>query len=387
MIDPLYSTQLILRPGIIELSWGQPDSDLLPVDALRRAAAAALAETGTEALAYGANAGPPALLQWLRDRIERTEGKAVPAEEIIITAGNSEGLDQICTLAAQPGDVALVETPTYHLAVRIMRDHPLELVPVPVDEEGLNVEALQAALVALRREGRQARLLYTVPTFHNPTGVTLNAQRRQALVDLAATEGLLIIEDDVYRDLAYDGPAAPSLWRLAPPGTVARLGSFAKTLAPGLRVGFITGPANLVERIALSGLRDSGGGASHFAAMLVSAFCRLGLYDEHVAHLRAAYRARRDALIGALQASLPAAVRCVPPRGGFFVWLSLPEGLDAGHLLPAAEAAGMSFIPGANFHLDGRGRSALRLAFSLYPPDQLAEGGRRLAQAIREALA
>ena len=385
MTQPLYSTQLILRPGIIELSWGQPDANLLPVDAMRQAAEAALTEAGTDALAYGANAGPASLLTWLRDRIQRTEGQSVAAEEILITAGNSEGLDQICTLAAQPGDVALVETPTYHLAVRIMRDHPLDLVPVPVDDQGLNVEALQAALARLRREGRRARLLYTIPTFHNPTGVSLSPQRRQALVDLAANEGLLIVEDDVYRELAYDGPAAPSLWRLAPPGTVARLGSFAKTLAPGLRVGFITGPANLVERIALSGLRDSGGGASHFAAMLVGSFCGLGLYDQHVAHLRAAYRARRDALLNALEADMPAGVRCAPPGGGFFVWLTLPAGLDASRLLPAAEAAGMSFIPGANFHLDGRGPNTLRLAFSLYPPDQLAEGGRRLARAIRMA--
>jgi 2-aminoadipate transaminase len=382
MSEALYSTQLVLRPGIIELSWGQPDANLLPAALLRQAADVALRETGAEALAYGANAGPGALLGWLRDRIERLEGRPVLAEEILITAGNSEALDQVCTLWTRPGDVALVETPTYHLAVRILRDHPLELVPLPVDGDGLNVEALQAALGRLKREGKRARLLYTVPTFHNPTGVTLSAERRQALVALTAAEGLLIVEDDVYRELAYDGPAAPSLWRLAPPGAVVRLGSFAKSLAPGLRLGWITGPAELVQRIALSGLRDSGGGASHFAAMVVGALCSLGLYDGHVEGLRAAYRARRDALVGALEAEAPPGVRWQKPGGGFFLWLVLPPGLDAAALLAAAEVAGVSYIPGSNFHLDGRGQSTLRLAFSLYSPAQLAEGGRRLARVL-----
>jgi 2-aminoadipate transaminase len=385
MTDPLYAAQLVIRPGIIELSWGQPDAKLLPAEKIQRAAEVALAEAGADALAYGANAGPGALLAWLRARIERTEGRAVAPQDIVITAGNSEALDQICTLGTRPGDVALVESPTYHLAARILRDHPLELVPVPVDGEGLNVEAVQAALSTLRRAGRSARLLYTIPTFHNPTGVTLSPERRRALVDLAANEGLLIVEDDVYRELAYDAPAAPSLWSLAPAGTVARMGSFAKSLAPGLRLGWITGPTELVQRIVDSGLRDSGGGANHFAAMVTAAFCGLGLYDEHVAGLRAAYRARRDALLSALEAHMPPGATWTRPGGGFFVWVTLPPGAEAGRLLAAAEAAGMSFIPGSNFHLDDRGQNTLRLAFSLFPPEQMAEGARRLGQALRAA--
>lgn len=385
MTEPFYSTQLVIRPGIIELSWGQPDANLMPVEKIRQAAEVALAEAGADALAYGANAGPGALLSWLRERIERTEGRAVAPEEILITAGNSEALDQICTLSTRPGDVALVESPTYHLAARILRDHPLELVPVAVDAGGLNLDALQAALTALRREGRSARMLYTIPTFHNPTGVTISLERRQVLVELAANEGFLIVEDDVYRELAYDAPAAPSLWSLASRGTVARMGSFSKSLAPGLRLGWITGPAELVQRIANSGLRDSGGGANHFAAMVVAAFCGLGLYDDHVAELRAAYRARRDALLGALEARMPPGVTWTRPGGGFFVWVTLPPGVPAGKLLAAAEAAGMSFIPGANFHLDGGGHNTLRLAFSLFPPEQMAEAGRRLARALSAA--
>lgn len=385
MTEPFYSTQLVMRPGIIELSWGQPDANLLPADKLSRAAELALAEAGADALAYGANSGPSTLLAWLRERIARTEGKSVAADEIVITAGNSEALDQICTLGTRPGDAVLVESPTYHLAARILRDHPLELIPVPVDADGLNVEAVQATLGALKREGRSARMLYTIPTFHNPTGVTLSAERRRALIDVAVDAGLLIVEDDVYRELAYDAPAAPSLWSLAPPGVVARMGSFAKSLAPGVRLGWITGPAVLVQRIVNSGLRDSGGGASHFAAMVVAAFCGLGLYDEHIAGLRAAYRARRDALLGALAEHMPPGVTWTRPGGGFFVWVTLPPGKQAGTLLAAAERAGLSFIPGSNFHLDGQGSNTLRLAFSLFAPEDLAEGGRRLARVVTAA--
>src|SRR6185295_10821724 len=157
------------------------------------------------------------------------------------------------------------------------------------DDAGLRIDALEAAIVGLRRAGRRPRMLYLVPTFHNPTGVSLSPERRAALVELAAAEELLIVEDDVYRELAYDGPAPPSLWSVAPPGVVVRMGSFAKSLAPGLRLGWLTGGAPLVGRLLGSGLRDSGGGPSNFAAMVVAELCASGRFEEHVAGLRVAY--------------------------------------------------------------------------------------------------
>jgi DNA-binding transcriptional MocR family regulator len=222
-----------------------------------------------------------------------------------------------------------------------------------------------------------------VPTFHNPTGACLAPERRRALVELAAEEGFLIVEDDVYRELAYDAPAPPSLWRLAPPGVVARLGSFAKTLAPGLRLGWITAHPADVARITGGGLLDSGGGLNHFTAVTVGAVCTSGDFDAQVARLRAAYRERRDALAGALREHLPPGCELQAPGGGFFQWVRLPAGLDAAELLPHAEAAGVAYIPGARFHLDGGGANTLRLAFSLYPPAELREAARRLGMAVR----
>jgi DNA-binding transcriptional MocR family regulator len=387
MAELFPNTQMLQRPGIIDLAWGHPSPTLLPLAELQRAAAAMIERQGPAALAYGAERGAGPLLAWLHERIGRLEGRALAPEEITTTAGNSDALDQICALWTQPGDVVLVEMPTYHLAVRIMRDHPLELAPVPADASGLRVDALADTIARLRNAGRRPRLLYLVPTFNNPTGASLSADRRQALVDLAAGEELLIVEDDVYRELSYDGAAPPSLWSMAESDVVARLGSFAKTLAPGLRVGWLTGGAALVRRLVDSGLRDSGGGVNHFAAMVAAEFCAGGRFEAHVANLRASYQARRDALLASLGASLPAGCEVRAPAGGYFVWVTLPEGLNAVALLPHAEAQGMSYLPGSRFHLDGSGTGALRLAFSYYSEAELAEAAQRLGATIAKALA
>jgi DNA-binding transcriptional MocR family regulator len=379
------------RPGILDLGWGHPDPALLPLAALRRAAVAALDRFGTDALEYGHPAGAGPLLEWLIGHISRAEGRAPASDEILITPGLSGGLDQVIAAVTRPGDVILVESPTYHLALRVLQDRGLDLIPVPADDDGLLVDALADRLSALRRAGRSPRALYLVPTFNNPTGASLAPARRAALVALAAAEELLILEDDVYRELAYDAPAPPSLWSLAPPGVVARLGSFSKSLAPGLRLGWLTAGRDLVARLVGGGLLDSGGGHNHYAALVVAALCASGAFETHVERLRAEYRARRDALAAALPTALPPGASFRLPGGGYFIWLTLPPfplGDPRGDplaLRALAETAGVSFVPGARFHSDGAGQSRLRLAFSFYAPNQLAEAARRLGRALAPA--
>lgn len=374
--------QIALTPGTIDLAWGHPAAEFLPVAAMQRASTAALQRYGAAALTYGHPAGPGPLLDWLCQRIGQREGRTPGLHEIMITGGNSLGLDQLLTLCTVPGDIVLVESPTYHLAVRILRDHPLTLVSVPADSDGLQVEALAETLAELRREGKRARLLYTVPTFHNPTGISLSAVRRQTLIALAEREGLLIVEDDVYRELAYDGPPPPSLWSQAPPGVVARLGSFSKSLAPGVRLGWLTASPSIIRRLTDGGLLDSGGGINHFTALIVTLLCESGDYDAGVAQFCNTYRARRDALLGALAQALPPTCSWYRPSGGFFTWVILPVGMNSRALLPQAEAAGLSFIPGPKFYLEPRGENTLRLAFSYYPPASLAEAGQILGDVI-----
>lgn len=383
MASELPILQMVLRPGIIDLGWGHPDPALMPVEALREATSATLAAFGADALAYGTSRGPGPLIAWLQERIGRTEGRTPAPEEMLISSGNSQALDQFCEYHTRPGDIALVEAPTYHLAVKILRDHPLELVPVPMDGEGLRIDALEAVLAKLRREGRRPRFLYTIPTYHNPTGTSLSLARRRALIDLAIGEDFLIVEDDVYRELSYDGPAPPSLWSMAPAGRVMRLGSFAKAVAPGLRLGFVTGDPGLIGRMVDGGMLDSGGNLSHFTAMTAATLCASGGFDAQAARLRDAYRARRDALHAALAEHLPPGATWTLPGGGFFIWLNLPPGMGAEALLPHAEALGTAYAPGARFHIDDGGAETLRLAFSYYDTADLAESARLLGQAIR----
>jgi 2-aminoadipate transaminase len=376
-------TQFVPRPGIIDLGWGHPDPELLPVKGLREASARVLNRYGSDALAYGSPAGPGPLIEWLCDRLGEIDARSPNPDSVALSAGNSHALDLLTSLLTAPRDVVLVEGPTYHLAVRILRNHGVRVVAVPTDTHGLQVDALAQTVNAFRRRNHTVRLLYTVPTFHNPTGVSLGDARRKQLVEFAEAERIIILEDDAYRELAYDEPAPPSLWSLARRGTVVRIGTFAKSLAPGLRTGFITSDPALTTRICNWGMFASGGGISHFNSLVVAEFGVTGEYARNVDQLRSAYRERRDALLAALRDHLDARATWLSPAGGYFVWLSLLDARDAAALLPLANAEGMSYMPGTKFFVRSqKGSSSLRLAFSRYPPDELAEAIRRLGRAL-----
>lgn len=384
----LPDVQYVLRPGIIELRWGDPAPELLPTARLADATRYVMAEHGPDALNYGAERGPGRLLEALAGWLERTEGRARPVERLFITAGVSYGLDLICTLWTEPGDVMLVEAPTYHLALRVFRDHRLEILPVVGDADGLDPAALTDAVDRLRRAGRAPRFLYAAPTFANPTGITQSPGRRQALVVAAHQAGVTVLEDDVYRRLWYDDSPPPPLADFEPSGGVIRLSSFSKIVAPGLRVGWLEAEPDVVTRLAGSGLLDSGGGFSHFAAHVVAGLLERGEMEPHIATLRAAYRARRDIMLRALVEHMPAGCTWKTPAGGFFIWLRLPEGYDSARLLQQAERAGVSYAPGGRFFPDEgpdrEGARYLRLAFSLLRSEELAEGVARLGAVLGE---
>lgn len=386
MSEPHVFTQNELREGFIEFAFGEPDPALLPVGLVRDAADRALmGRDAAGALAYGSSPGPEALREAIAERTVAREGLTLTAGDLLVTGGNSQALGQVLTDLTRPGDVVFVEIPTYNLALGIVADHPVQVQGVPMDAEGLDVGALEQAVRAARAAGRRPRLLYTIPTFHNPAGVSLAPARRERLLALARREELVIVEDDVYRELVFDGQAAPALRALDPGAPVVRLGSFAKTLAPGLRLGWIDAPADLREVLAADGVLESGGCVSQFSAHVVAALLAAGVYGAHVAALRLAYASRRDALAAALGEHLPAGCSFTVPAGGFFIWVTLPDGLTASSLLPVAERHRVGFAPGSRFCTDGDDRG-LRLAFSLYDEASLTQGGRRLGAAIAEAL-
>jgi 2-aminoadipate transaminase len=376
-------TQYQATPGVLDLAWGHPDPTLLPVQELRDASHRAMERHGSDILEYGSTAGSPPLVDFICARLAKTDARAPRADEVVITSGASQGLDLVATLLLDPGDTVLLDVPTYHLAISILSDHPVRLEAVTSDADGIVIEELERTIARVRRDGGRPRLLYSIPTFHNPTGRNVSVERRKALVELAAEQELLVAEDDTYRELSYDGPPPPSLWALDRAGMVVRIGSFAKSVAPGLRLGYITSTAEIATRLATGGLLDSGGGMNHFAATVLSEYAANGDYARQVERFRTAYRGQRDRLLEGLAAHLPAAATWSRPDGGYFVWVALPTGVRADALLPLAAERGVAFLPGHRFFLDdGAAPDALRLAFSMYPADALEEASARLGAAV-----
>ena len=377
-------TQYVPTPGVIDLGWGHPDPNLLPMQELRAAATRAMDRYGPDILAYGATAGPAPLIDFICARLALTDLRAPTPDQVVISAGASGGLDMAATLLLSPGDAVLLDVPTYHIAIKIFADHPVRIVPVASDADGIDLADLAQSVARLRREGVRPRMLYTIATHHNPTGRSMPLQRRRDLVALAAAEQLLIAEDDTYRELSYDGPTPPSLWALDDSGSVVRAGSFAKSVAPGLRVGYLTVTPEIANRMATGGLLDSGGGMNHFAATVLAEYAAGGDYARQVERFRTAYRTQRDGLLSGLARHMPDGVTWSHPGGGFFVWVELPAGMTADAVEAAAEQRGMAFLAAHRFFPDDHGApGALRLAFSLYPPDTLEQAARLLGDAIR----
>jgi DNA-binding transcriptional MocR family regulator len=376
-------TQYEATPGVIDLAWGHPDPTLLPVEELREATRRAMDHHGPDILEYGSTAGSPPLIDFICERLAVTDSRAPSPAEVVITSGASQGLDLVATLLLSAGDTVLLDVPTYHLAISILADHPVRLEAVASDADGIVPDELAATVARLRRVGERPRLLYTIPTFHNPTGRKVSTERRKALVAFAAQEDLLVAEDDTYRELSYDGPPPPSLWALDDAGSVVRIGSFAKSVAPGLRLGYVTASAEIATRVATGGLLDSGGGMNHFAATVLAEYAASGDYARQVERFRSAYRGQRDRLLEGLKAHLPEGASWSRPEGGYFVWVELPTGMSADQLLPVAAARGMAFLPGHRFFLDDRAApGSLRLAFSMHPAETLEEATAHLGEAI-----
>ncbi|MBL7257666.1 PLP-dependent aminotransferase family protein [Paractinoplanes lichenicola] len=344
------------RDGILDLGWGHPLPSLLPTGAWAAAAASALQTYGWKALTYGHEPGPAPLREWIASRTN-----VQSAECTFVTAGASHGLSLVAQVLAEPGNTVLVDSPTYHYAFKILTDRGLELIPVRAED---------ADEVGRLARQHRAAFLYVVPTFGNPTGRSLSLEQRHAL----AAQGLPIVEDDPYRELYYESAPLPFT-----AGNVISLGSFAKTVAPGLRLGWISATPELVGRLTRIGSVHSGGGVNHTTALTMAEFAGSGAYGKHVALLRERYRTHRDALSDAMNADRP--------DGGWFLWLRLPDGVDAESLLTVAERHGTSFVPGPRFHVDRRGGSdRVRLSFSHLPPAELTEAARRLTVAIRSVL-
>ncbi|MFI1657365.1 aminotransferase class I/II-fold pyridoxal phosphate-dependent enzyme [Streptomyces sp. NPDC020472] len=366
--------QAVSPPGVIDLEPGYLEPDLLPVDEVRPLYAEALAEFGPAALGYGANAGAEPLRALLAARHGCT------AEEVMVTSGTSQALALLCTVLGRPGRSVLVERTSYDLGRKIMTDHGLRPREVDADGEGVRPEALDRSLSSSR--GDDVAFVYLTPTFHNPTGTVAGAARRRELLAVAARHGVPIVEDDAYAELSLDRVALPpSLAALSGRRGVIRLGSFAKTLGPGLRLGWLEAGPELIGTLTGRGQLVSGGALNHLTSLAVTMLMGDGRYDRRLSWLREGLRLRRDTLVAALRAGLGDSVTVGCPAGGFFLWLDFGPRRSEASLLAAADRAGVAVAPGSRY--GSPAGTHLRLAYSLNSPDRLAEAAARLAAAWR----
>lgn len=382
--DPaLARVQFAPPPNVIDLGPGQPDPALAPA-ALLTAATSETLVGGDCPLAYGPKGGPASLLRALSDHLGRVDALVPPPACLLITAGASAALDLICTHHTRAGQPVLVEDRTYDLARQIFLDRGLTPIPVASTANGLSLPSLQRTLEDLRRQQRPPAFLYVIPTFHNPTGRVMPEPPRRELLSLAARNDLMIVEDDVYRQLYYDQPPPASLWSMATHARVLRVGSFSKWVAPGLRLGWITAPPETIQKYQTSGLLRSGGGLAHFAASVIGTALADGRLETHGQLMRTMLRKRRDTLANALTQLMSPGFHFILPAGGYFIWLHTPPELNLDALDREATTVGIRYYRADRF--GPQPDSALRLAFSYYPPDRLVEGAQRLATAARRAL-
>ncbi|WP_432587043.1 PLP-dependent aminotransferase family protein [Streptomyces sp. HD1123-B1] len=368
---------LTARPEVISFAGGLPAADLFDTEGVAAAFGRVLAEEPHTALQYSTTEGDPGLRGATAARLT-ARGLSTGADDLLVTSGSQQALTLLATALLEPGDTVLVESPTYLAALQCFAFAGARVVPVPGDDDGLDPDAL-AELV--RRE--RPKLLYTIPTFQNPTGRTLPAARREAVAAVAERQGLWIVEDDPYGELRFAGEPVP--WIAA--GTAAAdrtvlLGSYSKIMAPGLRLGWLRAPAALRRAcvIAKQAADLHSPTVNQLAAARYLADADL---DAHLSRVRLAYRDRRDALLGGLAGALPEGSRWNRPEGGMFVWASLPKGYDATERLRVAVGHDVAFVPGAPFFAADADPAAMRLSFVTHTPDEIAEGLRRLGKALR----
>ena len=385
MTSPLPSLLISIPDGVIDLGWGHPSPRLHPTDALAAAAQSVLGQQSAVPLQYGAVQGFGPLLESLAAYLstqDAYDGSIAP-ESLFLTAGASAAIDLAATLYATAGDTVIVEEPTYYLIEQIFVDHGLNVVGVPTDADGLDTSALETMLAS---DGFPTpRLLYTIPTYQNPNGSVLPLHRRRHLVELAQRHGFTVIADEVYQLLHYGSPPPPPMAMLddSPDGCVISLGSFSKILSPGMRLGWVHASPNVVRRFVDSGVAASGGGLSHFSATLAHATLEMGILPDHIDTLRQVYGQRHDDVADLLHSEFSDSVEFTPPGGGYFYWLTLTDSINTDALLASAREAGVSYRPGTAFSSSGGFTDALRISISLYDTDELADGLRRLAAAIR----
>ncbi|MCD6726319.1 MAG: PLP-dependent aminotransferase family protein [Solirubrobacteraceae bacterium] len=369
------------RPEVISLAGGLPDTSTFPAETMAAVMARVAAGSSSRALQYGPTEG----MASTREAIAGLVGADVDPADVIVTTGGQQVIDLVCKTLLDPGDVVIAEGPTYPGAVPTLSSYQADVVQIGMDADGMLVDELEETLERLAREGRRPKFVYTVPTFQNPAGVTLSLPRRVRLIELARRHELVVLEDDPYGALRFEGEPLPTLLELDGGQFVIHAGTFSKILSPGVRLGWAIAPRPLLQKLNL-GAQAATLCPSSLAQLFVTAYLDGGHHPRYLEELRGLYRGRRDAMLEALAAELPAEASWTRPQGGLFVWATLPEQLDTTDLLALALRNDVAFVPGRAAYLDGRGASSMRLNFSGQAEAEIREGVRRIGAIVREQL-
>jgi 2-aminoadipate transaminase len=370
------------RPEVISLAGGLPDTSTFPPQSLAAQMSKIAAESAAAALQYGPTEGFDETKDCIVE-VMAAEGMLPDPDDIVITTGGQQAIDLVTKTLVDPGDVVICEAPTYPGAVPVFCSYQADVRQVEMDGDGMRIDLLEGLLDELKAEGRRPKFIYTVPSFQNPGGVTLSLERRVRLVELARLHEILVVEDNPYGLLRYEGEALPPLYQLDGGDFVIYLGTFSKILSPGIRLGWVVAPPPVLEKVVLGkGATDLC--TSTLTQFFVRQYFSEGGWKSYVEDLVGLYRGRRDTMLEALAEHFPAEATWTEPDGGLFIWATLPEYIDTGDLLAKALRSDVAFVPGQAAYVDGRGKNSMRLNFSGVDDAEIREGIKRIGNVIRE---
>jgi 2-aminoadipate transaminase len=372
------------RPEVISLAGGLPDTSTFPPETLAAVTARIAQESSAKALQYGPTDGLRETKECIA-QVMAAEGMSVDLDDLVVTTGGQQVIDLVVKTLIDPGDVIIAEGPTYPGAVPTFNAYQASVVHIDMDADGMRTDRLEETIDRIEAEGRKLKFIYTVPTFQNPGGATMSLERRRQLVRIAAEREVLVLEDNPYGLLRYEGEALPPLYALDGGVYVMYLGTFSKILSPGIRLGWVSAPPPVLEKINV-GKQGADLCTSTLSQLMVQAYFERGDWREYVESLTDVYRPRRDAMLDALQEFFPPQAVWNRPQGGMFVWVTLPDFIDTTDLLARALRDNVAFVPGAGAFLDGRGHNSMRLNFSASDEERTREGVRRIGKVITEQM-
>ena len=376
--------KLVQNPEVISLAGGMPDPATFPVEEIKEISQNIFTKKSAQALQYSSTEGLPELRKFILDHLAK-DGNNGELENIIISSGSQQGLDLIGKVFLSPGDIAIVELPSYLAALNAFHSYGGELVGIPMDDEGMQMDILEEKLIQLRNEGKKVKFIYAISNFQNPAGVTMSLARRKKIIEIAQKFNVFIVEDNPYEKLRFEGEPIPSIYSLDNNGFVISLGTFSKILCPGLRLAWVLGNKDIIGKMTI--LKQATDLCTSILNQLIAyEYCQLGKLEENIKSNIQIYKKKRDIMLNALEKYFPKEAIWTKPQGGFFVVATLPEYIDTGEMFKEAIEENVAYVPGAPFFADGKGQNTMRLSFCFPSVEDIDEGIKRLGKVIKKRI-